>query len=484
MSETAKPEARVKAARRARGAAHLAYILPALAYATWLTAAPPSAPVIELDTPSYLHFSATRTAGYPYFLWTVEWLTGDARNAVHFQVWIFAAALGALGHAILRKTRSALFTAGLVIAIAINPELARFHFSLITESLFVSVTVLIIAFLIRTTYRPSWQDAAALSALMGVAIALRPVGYAFLPLLAVLALLRWRDLQPSRLRFLAAAVLPAVLMILLETAVYAAHNGLPRKSLTGLHAFGKAALVDTGAANPYAEDSPYRALWDTLETGAAPARRFIGDAPGFGARKLLRGHYESVMQYSFARPEIAAAKEAAGLSAHQVMAEVGFERLAAAPAAYLRLAANHFGGLWLLYGASHPGTATRLNAYLDANRPLPLLAELDSEGPLSEPIPSRRIASVVQPVVLALGSVTAIAILAAAIAFLRGRAPPALFVAGLCGLMVNGNFLLIALTAIGLARYTLAMWPGIVACAAFLAWAVVEEIAAARRRVR
>ena len=482
MPRTKKSEHRTGAENRAHGLAHLVYILPALVYATGLTAAPPIAPVIEPDTLSYLHFSGIRTAGYPYFLWTVERLTGDAESAVYFQVWIFAAALGALGRAVLRETRSALFALGLVLAIAANPELVRFHFSLLTESLFVSATVLIIAFLIRAAYRPRWRDAAALSALMGIAIALRPVGYAFLPLLPALALLRWRDLQPSQPRFLAAAVLPAMLVILLETAVYAAHNGLPRKSLAGLHAFGKAALVETAAANPYAAGSPYRALWDALEKDAAPARALIGDAPGFGASKLLRGHYESVMQYSFARPEIAAAQEATGLSAHEVMSAVGFERLATAPAAYLRLTANHFGSLWLLYGASHPGAAARLNAYLDANRPLPLLAELNSEKPFAQPIPSRRIALIVQPGVLALGVVTAVAVLAAAIAILRGRAPPTLLAAGLCGLMVNGNFLLTALTAIGLARYTLAMWPGMIACAALLAWATVEEVVAARKR--
>jgi len=53
-------------------------------------------------------------------------------------------------------------------------------------------------------------------------------------------------------------------------------------------------------------------------------------------------------------------------------------------------------------------------------------------------------------------------------ALLRRRATPALITARTCALLVNGNFLLVALTGVGIARHTIAMWPGIVGVGPFL----------------
>lgn len=175
---------------------------------------------------------------------------------MHFQVWIYAASLAALGRAVLSATGSTLFTLGLLAANCINPEVNRFHFILLTESLFVSLTVLIIAGLIQVIHRPDWRSAACLSGLMGLAIALRPVGYAFLPLLPLLAIVRWRALLPRRGLILVALVLPAVAVVLLETSVYAQHHGLPRKSLASVHAIGKASVVLTNRDNPIRRTMP------------------------------------------------------------------------------------------------------------------------------------------------------------------------------------------------------------------------------------
>lgn len=482
MSDAAKPEPSAAAAVLADGKAHLVALLPALAYGLWLSVAPPDVAPAAPDTASYLQFDAVRTAGYPSVLRAVGWLTGDPAHAVHLQVWVFAAALAVLGRVVLAATGSPLLALGLVAVTAVNPAVNRLHFSLLTDSLFVSLTVLIVACLVQAVYRPAWRTAAWLSALMGLAIALRPLGYAFLPLLPLLLLVRWRALRSGRGVFLAALVLPAVAVVLLETAVYAQHHGLPRASLAGIHAIGKAGMVRTGRENPYPEGHAYHGLWAKLEAGAEAARAAIDGAPTFGARRYLAQHYEAFMQYVYARDEILEAARASSLSDAEVMTQVGLDRLSAAPRAYLHLVADSLGGLWLLYGASHPATAGRLNAYVEANGPLPLFAAYGVAGPSMETVPSRRIALFVQPAVLALGVVSLLASLAAAVRILRGRAGPALIVAGLCGLMVNGNFLLVALTGIGIARYTLAMWPGMMACAAFLAWPVAESVLSRLRR--
>jgi hypothetical protein len=61
----------------------------------------------------------------------------------------------------------------------------------------------------------------------------------------------------------------------------------------------------------------------------------------------------------------------------------------------------------------------------------------------------------------------AVLLLLLVIQWLRGKAAPAL--------VVHGNFLLVALTGLGIMRYTLAMWPGIMVCGAFLVWFTMES---------
>lgn len=76
MSGASKPGPDTAAAFAKDGRAHLVYLLPALAYGLWMSVAPLASPLMDVDTASYLEFDNSRTAGYPYFLWAVEGLTG------------------------------------------------------------------------------------------------------------------------------------------------------------------------------------------------------------------------------------------------------------------------------------------------------------------------------------------------------------------------------------------------------------------------
>ena len=385
----------------------------------------------------------------------------------------------ALGRAVLAATGSALAATGLMLACCINPELNRYHWMLLTESLFVSLTIAILALIVLMVQRPQPRLVVLMSTAIGLAIAVRPPGYAFVPLLPVLGLLLWPRIRERWLVYLAGAVVPLLVVLTLETLAYAWHHPLPRDSLTGRHMFAKAALIDAGIANPYPDGHPYRAIWQQMETDAAPVRRLIAAAPGHSARSHVLRNYEVTLQYRFAEAAVMPASKATGLSPSAVMLDVGLARLRSAPLGYLWLSAQHFGGLWVVYAASHPASAPQINAFLDAHRPLPMD---DASGSLTDPAPTRSQALLVQPVMLALGAVTALAILLLAASWLARTPPPALIIAGVSALMVNGNFLLIALTGVGIPRYTLAMWPAIMTTAMFLPLASVEHFAPAKAR--
>lgn len=453
------------------------YLLAALAYGLWFTANPVDTPLTQPDSAGYLAFSSSRTAAYPIFLKMVAWLSGDVGNVVYAQLWIYVAAIAVLGRAVHSVTGSHILAAGVVAATMINPEINEYHFVILTESLFISLMVLILALVIRFTHQRRWQTLALISFLIGLAIAVRPVGYGLLTVVAAIGVLFWSDVRANRRTMLAAAILPAVAVMLLEYAVYAGHHGLVRESLAARHIFAKSGLVATRGRNPYPAGHPYRELWRMLEIDLEPVRALIAGAPNFAARNLLLDNYEVYLQYQFAGNAIARAADRAGRTTGEVMADIGRARLIKAPGAYLGLVADHFRGVWTVYASRHPGAVAAVNAYLEANRPLPYEA---AGGALAKPIVVYPPARFIQPALLILGAMTFLAMTWLVAWYVRRRRSRALTIAGLAALMVNANFLLVALAGLGIPRYTVAMWPAIIVSAAFLFCAMVHHLLPAR----
>ncbi|MDX2201344.1 MAG: hypothetical protein NW223_01215 [Hyphomicrobiaceae bacterium] len=423
-------------------------------------------PVLAPDSASYLDWAAHRTLGYPLFLS----LAGSTSDAVVLQIILAGACLLFLGSSARAFTGSTFAALAAMALIAANPELAKYQASILTESIFVSLTMLILAMLLRLLAKPAVRvpDVAALSGAMGLAVAIRPPGLAFLPLLAILAVLLWPRVRARPLALAGAAILPALGIVASERLAASALHSTPPVSMFERTVFAKAGMLDAGPA-PYPAGDPRRAVWEDLDAQMSAARRLVAGAPGAAARHYIAVNYEVYAQYHIDRSAAQAAAGALGQRPGAILREVGLARIAAAPWAYLSLSAQHFAALWRLYGASHPAAAPGIGRYLDAHRPLPLAG---AGGVLDQPIAPRAAALVIQPAVLALGALSGLAIAWLLIAWLRGAASAPVMAAGLCALMVNGNFLLVALTNIGIPRYMLAMWPALMLMAVLLAVSV------------
>ena len=93
----------------------------------------PPGPVTAPDSAGYLAFAPIHVLGYPLFLKIV-----GARGAMIVQPLVYASVLAYFGHETLRLTSSVLLASGVVLSAVLIPELQTYHYSVLTESLFMS----------------------------------------------------------------------------------------------------------------------------------------------------------------------------------------------------------------------------------------------------------------------------------------------------------------------------------------------------------
>jgi hypothetical protein len=448
-------------------------VLPGLAFGAALSAFPVDTPLLQADSSTYIAFAPHRTAGYPMFLEAVTALLNGLGPVVYVQLWIFSLALAALGLALFRLTGCALLSVAVSLGVLLVPELRAFHFVILTESLFLSLTLLILAQLAALARGASLGRLAVLSGLTGVAVALRPVGYSFVPLIALGLVFQWQAWRGRAPRALLAAVLPLALAVGAEYFAYHLRHGPDRQSLAGSHLFAKAGLADAGADARGAAPGALGELSDRLEHDLGDLRRFLAESPGFAVRSHLMVNYESFLQTGFAVDARRRASRESGRPEDALLTEVALARLRRAPLDYLRLTLDHYRALWTIRKETHPDTARRTAAYLESNRPIPFEAEMGYLRRAAEPNPRARLE---RALILAVGAATfAVAVLSLVTLAARGRVAGAFGVAALSAMMVHGNFLLIGMTALGLPRYTMAMWPAMAVALALTAWAILDR---------
>ena len=448
----------------ARPAAGTLVILALCAsYAVYCLATMPPGPVTAPDSSGYLAFAPIHVLGYPLFLKLL-----GARGAMIAQPIIFSVALASLGVETLRLTSSWLLAAAVVVASTAVPELKTYHYSVLTESLFISGLLAFLAALVRFVRKPSLASLARLSIIAALTAIVRQTGMAMVPVVPIVVLMYWHELRAARLKVLAAAVMPFVVIYGGERAAARVLHGDRITSLMGRHLFAKAALIDAPTA-PSASADPQRAHFDQyLDVTYAGIRTFLDAAPR-NIRGVLTLYYETCLQGPCV-PELgttSAAFTERGLN--DDLGRAGRGRIARAPVNFVWLTVEEYRSLWTGFRLRHPETAPALTAFVAAHRPLPFEREVFKVGP-GDAVEFRGTAAVrfIQPVVFTLGWITgAHALLALAAAAARRPLPRRLAVACLASLTAHGALLFTALFAAGIGRFMLGVWPVVAVSALF-----------------
>ena len=220
--------------------------------------------MLAQDSPSYIEMSSFRTLGYPLFLASLRAAGLPIESVPSVQLVAFCLALAFLGWATARTTPRTGWAALLVVGIAANPFLAEYHFLIVTESLFLTLQMVIAGLLILYLHHPTRSSLALAGLAIGLVVTVRPVGYAFVPLLPLAALLAPHARLRVRAVELGIALAAALAIIAIESAAYHARFGSERHSLAPLHLFAKAGLIDGAAANPYPPSDARHGIWQAL----------------------------------------------------------------------------------------------------------------------------------------------------------------------------------------------------------------------------
>ena len=458
------------------GRSIVAVVVAPLVFLIVYSAFAPDQDLFQTDSDSYLQFAAMRTGGYPFFLAVLRPLASNPHIYVHAQLVAFAAAAAGLGWSIFRSSNSVLTALLAQTILLANPEVNKQHFTLMTESLFLSVSVVMIAAALRYLSRPSCAALIVAALAAGYAAAIRPTGLVYLPVLAVLVFSR-RGWTERVWRNAAAAAVAVAAVFLAEAFYYHANHDGPRQSLLPVQTFGKAGMVTVGDPSALLAGAPRetRSIYHALEADLQPMREFIAGAPNAAARCRLTANYESFVEYEFLDRDRRTLQSSFG---DWPLTMAGLDRIAHAKRDFARHVADNYYCLWTIWAATN-AEKDALQDYIARHRPIPfeanVLASLATR-------PSPPAVIVVRPILISIASLLALAAATVLVAAAIG-APPSLWfsTAGVCGLMVHGTFLLTAATGIATPRYTLAAWaPMAIGVLAFVIWAAQRSVARGR----
>jgi len=430
-----------------------------------------SGPITTPDSIRYLEVWANYPLGYPLFLK----IFGE-RGAIIAQPVIFGAALAFLGTEIVRLARHTWLAVAIVIGIAALPPIREFHASILSESLFISLVIVILGLSMRFTYHSTWRLIVLIAITAGVSATIRRTGFAFVPLMLIMVLMQRHRLQHSRAAlFGVAALAPFLVIIGIEQAAAAIVHKGHASSLTGRHMFAKAALIDAPPAPP-SSDPVVAQLNQHLENDYAPIRAFLASAPS-DIRAVLSIYYETCLQggcVDRSRELMPGLHEA---DQTKILGTAAFARIRRAPLEFLKLTWMNYLSLWTVDRLRHPDRAERLTQFIAAHRPMPFerMAFSLEHGQVFAFEPSPRV-RYMQWAVTALAVWTAILVAIGLVAIARpGRFSPLLVFASVAAFAAHGGLLLTALLAAGFSRFTLGLWPAIVTAAAAGVVALLQQ---------
>ncbi len=417
---------------------------------------PLPASLIQTDSPAYLNFASTRTAGYPLFLRVVEHLPGGLHSLPLLQLAIYGLAALFLCGSFRRLSGSKFATAMLLALLLGNGQVTRLSFMIMTELIFLSCLMLLLGIFCRLLRVPRWPTLALASLITGLAVLIRPAGYALVVSLPVVAWWCWRDGLAARQTVLAAAM-PYIVVLGSGITAYHAEHGLWRtETFAGRTLLGKAAAV-AYAARPEKDDRIIR----SIAMAVAPDRAVIAQAPSLFDRFRLMVPYYDIWRYKTAYNALLAQTKIpkGDLAAlDQRMAQVSLTTIAAAPSAYLADVALNYGALWALPDAMTHTELAHFRTLLSMLEPLPDLGRY--------PRWHREHSDVL---IWALRGFMLTALAASlwwswrfvANAIFHSPLPPLARLGFVVGILVHSSFLLTAAVQAAIPRYAWAMWPAL-----------------------
>jgi hypothetical protein len=336
------------------------------------------------------------------------------------------------------------------VGLLANWEVNRYHFSIISESPFLSISVLFLAAVLAHLRNGSGRSLATAAGLAAIAYTVRPTGVVFIAVLPFIAAAGPRSF--SVIDRSVRIILPLIVILAAHSLYYRAyHSGSPG-SLLPTQLLGKAGMIDVTNPLRLVDEAPpnSKALQSALEAQLAPVRQIAANAPSIAARCKLEVWYEIFVEHDFARAERAKTATDENL----VRAELARMRMGLLD--YLRLSADHLFCMWTVWAIDRNESAD-FAVYVEHHKPLPFESDV---LPYLEKARSPPFPILIRVAMLSTAACLALAGLLLLVGLCRRRALSLeLRLSGLCGIITHAGLIISALLSVGLPRYTIGLWP-------------------------
>ncbi|GEM_PF-4209463 len=425
--------------------------------------------LVAPDSASYLEFTPERTAGYPLFLRLLSPLY--PQSVAVAQLNLYLAAVIWLGHSMLRlfPWPWAAWLVTLMLAGHTSLQLlAMWHLS---DSLFASLTIAVLAAIAHLLMRPSTRWAVVASTLCAAAILVRPAGYYLFGVLIFLSIT-----MPARnIRMQTALWVPVTASLVIASATNMVHFGVFSPQVMGGYSL-------VGHVAEKIESQPGGVHASLAESIAARLRPVLEKRPvapyPLGYQEITTADYNEILWQNVI-PEIAAyvartdPTKDAQVATSAVAGELARTVIRTHPAWYARHVTAHFLGLADPLLDDPPRVDLEINWSAEhSNRLLADSVELSLQGippsrVVDKPLPTLLAAVLwllnLPWVILAAYAVPLLIVLALATVMLSllsiSRRTPLICFTAVLGLSAMGYMLLVSSVQVALYRYTLIAVP-------------------------
>ncbi len=451
----------------------------ALVWAALCLLLPRFYPLLEPDSSSYLQSSPTRTTLYPMFLRLLSSIGLEPAQMTYVQVALFSLALTLLLGALLRAGVPRLLVLLYVIALGGNLAFASFMRTILTESLFFTVTVVALAFLLDYLRTGKIHYLALTGLCFGILVGIRPAGLVLSPFLILAVWLKWPVRNASAALMVAALIIPIAVGPVAERIAYRIAHGDHHESILPYILLGKAAMLvepDTRFTGPHAQ--VLSDLGDKVYRKFKPVRAFLANVPTLSGRAVLTATYEGVGWFEGLRDEVTEASQRSGVPGDVLRYELGKQAILGNIKGYLQLSMTHYVGQWFITALTFPPISRAVNAYVDSVK-VPLEQEVSA---ITLHPPASLYSVVVYPAFVIAGVVTfLLSFVFIPFLFCRGAAGRArthyLLMASFFSVMCQVYTVFMSLANVSTPRFLMAVYPQLGLVALFLILAIRPALA-------
>ena len=328
-------------------------ILGSITFLFWLFywICPPDVRLFTDDADSYIHYGPTRTIGYPVILSLVKLLTGGYQAISFVQLTALCASVLVAAVSLSQFFKSFVLGVVFILATLSLSEIVKFCFEIYTESLGVSLLLLLAATCLSYVRGPSKWYLFIIGLLAGLLILLRPSSYALLGSVFVLFLFY----TPKIKDVLKSFIPPLAICLLMGSAVNYAHHGFfSTQSFMGHNLFGKMAFVvrDTMQSTDLIEAE----MIQKMASGMGPLQAELDQITSPKLYYILSTPLHDKLRFFLLdkkfKPEIPELSEHPDLDGFYK--KVALKIIAQNPIAYLKDVMIHYGAMWFIWDLITP----------------------------------------------------------------------------------------------------------------------------------